>query len=120
MFFAICYRKTLKHFYTITITNNICPRNSFLNFFNHKNFFSPIKNVNFSKKGFKFTNFKLMMTLLFYSLNSIYVLDFTSRGLIVIVLRFVLFCSLTMLVNFSIYIFLIRKSSICKFCSLWF
>ena len=39
--------KTLLIAITIKITNNMCPRNSIFNFFNHKNFFRPIWSVIF-------------------------------------------------------------------------
>ena len=36
-------------FFTTKITNNICPRRSFFNFFNHENFLRPIWSVIFCK-----------------------------------------------------------------------
>ena len=46
--------KLSDNFFTVKMTNNICPRHSIFNFFNYKNFFRPIWNVSLCKKFFYF------------------------------------------------------------------
>ena len=88
----------------------ICPRHSIFNLFNHENCSRPIWSVNFSKNGVILTfssTLNLGSFLLFSTSKSIYVLEFTSKSFI-----FVVLCKLI----YQYTHFSILKSYICKFC----
>ena len=63
-FLQFFFKKGSNSFFTIKITNNICPWNNIFNFLNYKNFFRRIWSVCFSKNVFvllypdMITNFK--------------------------------------------------------------
>ena len=59
-------------------------------------------------------------SLLFFLFKSIYMFGFTSTGFVLIVLWYVLLYLLIISSNLSIYLFLMLKSCISKFCSLRF
>ena len=106
------------------LTSVISQVHSIFKFFNHKNFFRPIWSVNICKNIFIFwycnniTNFKFRIFTLTSLLESKNVFDLISTGFILIVLWYVLLYLLTISSNLSIYIFLILKSRIYKFCFL--
>ena len=100
--FLICFLQFFfVNFLSIKIVNNISPWHSIFNFFNHKSFFKPICRVTFCKNIFIFwysnntTNFKFRIFSWFSLIESMYALDFTSTGFILIVLWYVLLCLLT-------------------------
>ena len=113
------------NFFVFKIINNKCSRHSFYTLFNHKNFFRPIQNMTFSKM-FLYSDIVRspilnLGTLLSISLlESIYVLNVTPRGFILIVLWDVLQYLLTIWYNLSTYnkMFFILKSYTYKTCSL--
>ena len=57
--------KCRNRFFSVKITNNICPRNSIINFFNIKNFFRSIWNLTFCKNVFMFWNFYMVTNIKF-------------------------------------------------------
>ena len=59
--------KSSKNFFSIKITNKICPRHSIFNFCNRKNFFRAIWNVIFSKNIFMFWYSKIKTNFTFRS-----------------------------------------------------
>ena len=113
------FEKLFNNFSNIVDFYYIRPPHSIFSFFNHKTFFRPIWSVTFSKNVLHFDIFKWLTTsnLGSLSLFSIYVLDFTSTGFILTVLRYALLYSLTKSSIVSIYIFLILKSYISRFYS---
>ena len=85
------FSKMFRNIFTVQITCNYV--HSIFNFYNQKNFFRTIWRVTFCKSVFifwyscKVTNFKFrIFFIIFSSLKSINVLDFTSIGFILIVL----------------------------------
>ena len=46
-FLQFFFVKRSSNFFTLEITNKICPRDSIFNFLNHKHFFRPIQSVTF-------------------------------------------------------------------------
>ena len=72
LFFAILFRKSLKQFHRLKITNNICRRHRVFSFFNQKTFLRPICNIAFCKKVFIFwyssniNNYVLLHVLLYW------------------------------------------------------
>ena len=101
MFFAILFWKCSKNFFSIKITNKICPRHCIFNFFNLKNFFIPIWSVTFCQSilYFYILTISLILNLgsllLISLLEPMYLLDFTLAGFILIVLWYVLLYLLT-------------------------
>ena len=53
-FLQFFYVKHSNNLSTIKLTNKICPQHSIFNFFNHKNFFRPIRSVTFCKSFLHF------------------------------------------------------------------
>ena len=143
--FLVCFLqfffvKRSNNFFTITITNNICPRHIVFNFFNHKIFLEQICNRTFCQKVFIFwypnniTNFKFRIFIVqFFTRVNIcawfyfkrlrfncVMIDFTSRGSILIVSWHVLLYLVTISSNLSTYTFLMLDLYTYKFCSLRF
>ena len=111
-FLQFFFVKRSNNFFTLKISNNICPRNSILKLANHRNFFRPIWNLTFCKKIFLCFNiltWSPSLNLGYFSLfslsKSMYVLDLTSGGFISIVLWYLLFYLLTISANLLIYTF---------------
>ena len=79
-FLPLLFHKRSNNFITIKITNNVCQQISIFNFFNHKNFFTPVWNVIFCKNVFNFDillwspTLNLGSSFSFSLLKSIYVL----------------------------------------------
>ena len=118
LFFVIHFRKTFNNFFSLKITNNVCPRHNIFRFFNHKFFFWQIWSVTCSKNIFIFwyskivTNFKFRSFIInFFTIVNMF--DFTLKGLILIVLWSVLLHLLTILFTLSI---LKSKFTILKSC----
>ena len=82
--------KRSNNFFTVKITNNTSPWHIFFNFCNQKDFFMPIWSITFCKNIFVFRYSNMLtnlgFSLVFFLSKSIYVLDFTSTGFILIVL----------------------------------
>ena len=93
-FLKFFFVKRSNNFFSIKIKSSICSRNSVFNFCNH--FLRPIWNIAFCKNIFIFwySNYTSILNLgsllLISLLESMYVLDFTSKGVILILLRYVL------------------------------
>ena len=114
-FFLICFLQLFfvtrcNRFFTIKITHDICPQNSFFNFCNHKNFFRSIWNVTFCKNAFIFWNsyitnykFRILFIIIFIKIN---ICAWKSTGFILIVLWYALLHLLTISSNLPIYTFL--------------
>ena len=69
----ICVKLSIS-FFTVKITNSICPRYSIFNFFNHKNFFWIIWNMAFCKNIFVFWYFYMVTNFRFRILCYYYIL----------------------------------------------
>ena len=111
-FFYICFLqfffvKRSKNFFTIEITNDICPQHNIFNFCNVKHFFWPTWNTAFCKNVFLFrysymiTNFKFrtFLTTFFIKVN---IYAYISAVFILMVLWYVLLSLITMSSNLSI------------------
>ena len=76
-FLHFFFAKSSNNSFAVRIVNNVSPRHSIFNFFNHKNFFRPIWSVTFRKKLFMFwysnniTNFKFKISFIIFLIKSI-------------------------------------------------
>ena len=108
-FFQFFFVKCPNSFFVFKIIHGICPQNNILTFCNHKNLFRPIWNKPIYKNVFIFCYIFIFFDVGYFSLisllESIYVLDFTSAGFILIVLWYVLLYLWTRSSNLSIYAF---------------
>ena len=90
-FFLFFLMKSSNNIFTVKMTNKWCPRHSAFNSRNHKIFFRPIWSVSFCKDVFilwysyMITNFKVKIFLVIFFSKLIYVLDFPSTGVILII-----------------------------------
>ena len=106
-FFVQCFN----NLFSVKIINKICPRHSIFKCFNYKNFLRPIWSVTLEKtfSYFDILTISPILNLGYLSLNflleSVYVLDFTLTGFILIVLCYVLLYLFTISSNLSIYTF---------------
>ena len=117
-FLQFIFIKSSNNLFSIKIINNICPRRSIFNFFNHKNFFRPIWSITFCKNIFMLWYSPILnwgSLSLISLLEPIYVFFFTSTSFILILLWYLLLYLLTASSNLSIYTFLTLKSCVYKF-----
>ena len=112
LWLTLLYFFFIKHsnnFFTIKIINNICLWHSIFNFFTYKNFFWPIRSIDFCKNVFVFwysyliSNFKFRIIAITFFIRVNTRIIFSLTGFILIVLWYVLLYLLTILSNPSIY-----------------
>ena len=92
MYLPFFFVKRSKKVFPFTITIRKCSRRGAFNFFNHKSFFRPIWNIAFCKYVFIFwysnsiTNFKFRIFIANVFIRVLYVLEFISTDITLIVL----------------------------------
>ena len=85
-FFQFFFLKRCNNFFVFKIIDNICPRHNIFTYFDHKNFFIPIWNIAYCKIFFIFSYSNIISLSLYSLLESIYMLDFISKGFFLLVL----------------------------------